>query len=318
MLGRLVAERVEAGTAPAELWSAELRELARSLDLVVANLECCLSERGTRTVRIAGKPFFFRGPPSAVEALEAMGVQVATLANNHGLDFEDEALADTVRHLERAGIATAGAGDSPEAARRHAVAETRDGVRLAVVAVTDHPAEYAATPGGWGTAYAPLQRRPPVWLLDEVAEARRRADLVLAFPHWGPNMATEPAKWQRAAAAALLDAGADAVAGHSAHVFHGVEWLAGRPVLYDLGDALDDYRVDPELRNDLGILAIWQPGAQQTEALELVGLRLKLAFTGIATGEDAEWIARRLTSACAKLGTRVERRDEARFAVLPR
>jgi poly-gamma-glutamate synthesis protein (capsule biosynthesis protein) len=39
------------------------------------------------------------------------------------------------------------------------------------------------------------------------------------------------------AAARLLDAGATVVAGHSAHVFHGVEG----PVLYDLGDFLDDY-----------------------------------------------------------------------------
>jgi poly-gamma-glutamate synthesis protein (capsule biosynthesis protein) len=53
----------------------------------------------------------------------------------------------------------------------------------------------------------------------------------------------------RTAAEALVAAGATLVAGHSAHIFHGV---AGR-VLFDLGDFLDNYAVDPELRNDLGL-----------------------------------------------------------------
>ncbi|MER3412534.1 MAG: poly-gamma-glutamate biosynthesis protein, partial [Thermoleophilia bacterium] len=76
------------------------------------------------------------------------------------------------------------------------------------------------------------------------------ADLVLVTPHWGPNMAVEPVPHVRRAACELVEAGASLVAGHSAHVFQGVQ---GR-VLYDLGDFLDDYRVDPELRNDLGLL----------------------------------------------------------------
>ena len=63
-------------------------------------------------------------------------------------------------------------------------------------------------------------------------------------------MTSAPVRHVRRAADALVDAGATLVAGHSAHVPHGV---AGS-VLYDLGDFLDDYRVDPRLRNDLGLL----------------------------------------------------------------
>ena len=62
-------------------------------------------------------------------------------------------------------------------------------------------------------------------------------------------MTSAPVGHVRRAATALVGAGATLVAGHSAHVPHGV---AG-PVLYDLGD-FDDYRVDPRLRNDLGLL----------------------------------------------------------------
>ncbi len=84
MLGRMVAGALRS-QQPGDLWAADLRALARSLDLVVCNLECCISERGQPTTLISGKPFFFRGPPVAVEALRAMNIGAVGLANNHAL-----------------------------------------------------------------------------------------------------------------------------------------------------------------------------------------------------------------------------------------
>jgi poly-gamma-glutamate capsule biosynthesis protein CapA/YwtB (metallophosphatase superfamily) len=313
MLGRGVGAEL-ASRPPPEVWDPELRALAATLDGVVANLECCLSERGAPTTRLPGKPFFFRGPLGAVGALEAIGVRAVTLANNHALDFGPEALADTVDGLAGAGIATAGAGRDVAAARRPGTFDVA-GRRVAVVAVSDHPAEYAATGSEWGVAHAPLRDTVPDWLLDAVAAAGEAADLVIVAPHWGPNMRDNPAPWQLAAARAFQDAGADLVAGHSAHLVHGVGWTAAGPLLYDLGDALDDYRVDAVLRNDLGVLAIWRPGAEIE--LELVGLRLDYAHTALATGEDADWLARRLARACGELGTAIERVGEQRYEVRP-
>jgi poly-gamma-glutamate synthesis protein (capsule biosynthesis protein) len=128
-------------------------------------------------------------------------------------------------------------------------------------------------------------------------------------------MATRPGRWQRQAADDLLGAGADLVAGHSAHVFHGIEQVERGPVAYDLGDALDDYAVDPVLRNDLGVLALWHVGSERAW-LELIGLFLGYCRTGLATGADADWIARRLETACRELGTDVERLGEQRFRVV--
>ncbi len=313
MLGRGVAQALAERPA-AELWSEELRELCASLDLVVCNLECCISERGKRTGRIPGKPFFFRGPPAAVEALRAIGVRAVSLANNHALDYETEALADTRVLLEEAGIAAAGAGRGIDQARRPAIVEA-DGMRIGLVSVSDHPAEYAARDDSEGIAHADLGRRSPPWLLEALESLSKRCDRVIASPHWGPNMAPEPAPWQLRRATELQEAGADLVAGHSAHVFHGVGSSAAGPVLTDLGDALDDYRVDPVLRNDLGLLAIWDVGSERDQ-LALVGLKLDYCRTGLARGADAEWIAARLEQACPRLGTAVERWGEARFRVI--
>ena len=314
MLGRAVAERL-AEAPPEEVWAPEVRELCRSCDLVICNLECCISARGEPTERVRHKPFFFRGPHQAVRSLQAIGVGAAGLANNHALDYEVEALVETLELLGQGGIAVAGSGRGEPDARRGAIVAAGE-FRLGLVAVSDHPREFAAGADSPGIAYGDLQRGIPDWLAAELARLDRECDLVVAFPHWGPNMTPEPASWQRRAAAELQEAGADLVAGHSAHVFHGAAWGRRGPLLYDLGDALDDYAVDPGLRNDLGVLAIWRPGDPEVE-LELVGLALDYCHTRLAAGHDADWIAQRLARACEELGTRVERVAEQRFRVAP-
>jgi poly-gamma-glutamate capsule biosynthesis protein CapA/YwtB (metallophosphatase superfamily) len=297
MLGRGVGQAL-AGTPPEGLVAPEVRAVLGQADLVVLNLECCISERG-RPWDAPGKPFWFRAPPRAVELLVLLGADCVTLANNHALDYGVDALADTLDLLAGAGIATVGAGPDLARARRPATLAA-GGRRVAVLGVTDHPPDFAAGPDRPGVAFADLGRRLPDWLAQAVAAAD--AEVVLVTPHWGPNMTSEPVGHVRRAAAALLEAGATLVAGHSAHVPHGV---AGR-VLYDLGDFLDDYRVDPRLRNDLGLLFLVTLDGQGPVRLEALPLKLEFCHTRLATGADAAWMGRRFRSACAALGTTVD------------
>ena len=298
MLGRGIAARL-AEVSPESLFAPEVVAAAREADLVVLNLECAISTRGHPWPDLT-KPFFFRAPPVAVRALQHLGVDCVTLANNHALDFSAEALLDTFEHLRGAGIAWVGAGPNVEQARVPAVLEC-GGFRLAVVGVTDHPAAFAAGPGRPGVAYAPLGRgRLPDWLRESVRGAA--ADAVLVTPHWGPNLTQSPLRRVRKAARALVEAGATLVAGHSAHVFQGVQ---GR-VLYDLGDFLDDYATDAVLRNDLGLLFLVDLDERGPVRLEAVPLKLDYCHTRLAAGDDAAWIERRFRLACAALGTDVE------------
>jgi poly-gamma-glutamate capsule biosynthesis protein CapA/YwtB (metallophosphatase superfamily) len=312
MLGRSVAEAL-ASTPAEDVWSPGVREVCADCDVVVVNLECCVSGLGNPTGLIPGKRFYFRAPPSAVDALQTIRASVAGVANNHTLDFGADALTDTLGHLRAAGIVPVGAEIDIDGARRGVVMRAGRS-RLGVLALSDHPREYAAGEGRAGIAYADLRRGLPEWVTAELRRLRAQAEFVLVFPHWGPNMTSRPAPWQRERGHQLLAAGADAVAGHSAHVFHGVALTRAGPVLYDLGGALDDYAIDPELRNDLGVLARWRPHAEPE--IELIGLRLDFCRTELAVGADAEWIAARLERACGELGTSVERVDEARFALV--
>jgi poly-gamma-glutamate capsule biosynthesis protein CapA/YwtB (metallophosphatase superfamily) len=129
---------------------------------------------------------------------------------------------------------------------------------------------------------------------------------VLVSPHWGPNLIQEPLPSVRCAAPALMAAGATLVAGHSAHVFHGI---AGR-VLFDLGDFVDDYAVHPVLRNDLGLLwLVTFDDKGQPTSVEAVPLRLTFCHTTLAHGEDARWVRQRFREACRALGTDVTEQD---------
>lgn len=305
MLGRGVADAIREDPAR-PLVSGGVREAAAEADVFVLNLECCISDRGTPWPD-PSKPFFFRGPSSAIRVLETLGVSCVTLANNHALDFGEEALIDTIRHLDEAAIRHAGAGRDVIEARTPAVLEA-GGSRLAIQGVTDHPAGYAAEPGRPGVAFADLRRGVPRWLRRSIGAVD--ADIVLVTPHWGPNMSPEPRPFARRAARTLVEAGATLVAGHSAHVFHGVEGQ----VLYDLGDFLDDYAVDPVLRNDLGLLFVVTVGPSGPTRLEAVPLKLDYCFTRLAEREDAAWIARRFREACRQFGTEV-RQERGRLVV---
>ena len=307
MLGRGVGDLL-ARRRGVRLFSPDVAELTRAADIFICNLECCISTRGTR-FEDPDKPFFFRAPPVAAELLADVGVHCVTLANNHALDFGAQALLDTLSHLEAAGIAWVGAGRDEAEARAPCILPA-SGMRLRVVAATDHPAAYGAAPDRPGVAHADLRRGSPEWLR-AAARPAPDADAVLVTPHWGPNMATAPVPHVRRAAAALVAEGATLVAGHSAHLFQGV---AGR-VLYDLGDFIDDYRVDPRLRNDLGLLFLVTLAPDGPERLEAVPLRLEYAYTRVADGDDAAWIRDRFARACADLGTSV-REEDGRFVVV--
>jgi poly-gamma-glutamate synthesis protein (capsule biosynthesis protein) len=300
MLGRGVADRIGDGQP---LFAPDVSEIVSQADLCIVNLECCISDRG-RPWPAPGKPFFFRAPPAAAEALAELGVDCVSLANNHALDFGDPALMDTFEHLAGVGIAWVGAGPDEFRAREPTVLTAKE-FRLGVLAVCDHPEDFAAGVDRPGVAFADLRHEVPAWLSAAIRSLAADADAVLLTPHWGPNMAPTPVPHVLRSARVLLEAGATLVTGHSSHVFQGVR----ESVLFDLGDFIDDYAVDPVLRNDLGLLWLITIGAEGPIRLEAVPLFLDFCFTRLAEGEDAAWIRKRFGDACAALGTEVTEVD---------
>lgn len=308
MLGRKVDERQRRRSVEA-VWGDVLGRL-RNLDGLFVNLECCLSTRG-RPWRRTNRPFHFRADPDwAVPALEAAGVDFASLANNHVLDFEEPALFDTLDHLDEAGIERAGAGRDEREALEPAVVEVGD-LRIAAIALTDNTPEYAAGSDSPGTARVEIdvddsETRETVGRALELA-GEHDPDLLVASLHWGPNMVVDPPEAFEEFAHWLVDRGVDLIHGHSAHVFQGVELYDGAPILYDCGDFIDDYRVDRELRNDRSFLFELEIADGTIEELRLVPTEIEDCAVHLASPRTAEWSRERMRERSEPFGTEFER-----------
>jgi poly-gamma-glutamate capsule biosynthesis protein CapA/YwtB (metallophosphatase superfamily) len=309
MLGRGVNETL--GTVrPEEPWGDTL-PLLLSADLRIINLECAVTEHRRPWSRTP-KVFHFRAGPMAVEVLRAARIDACSLANNHTLDFEEEGLLDTLRHLEDAGIRYAGAGRDLEEAARPTLLDVRPG-RVALVAFTDNEPPFAAGPDKPGTNYLPVSMEPGVLRrVEEAVGAAREAgaEIVLFSNHWGPNMVERPREAFRRFARAVVDRGADAYYGHSAHVFQGVEIYRGKPILYDTGDFIDDYAVDPVLRNDRSFLFRVSIDGGELRRLELYPVTLPYARVELARGAEREAILDRMVALSAEMGTSFVRRED--------
>ena len=126
-------------------------------------------------------------------------------------------------------------------------------------------------------------------------------------------MRARPVSHVRRAAAALEEAGATLVAGHSAHVPQGP---SGR-TLFDLGDFIDDYAVDSRLRNDLGLLWLITLDAGGPLRIEAVPVKLEFAHTRQASDVEATLLLALLEERCAAVGSIVQREGD-RLVFYPR
>jgi len=110
---------------------ASIRPVFERADLAVVNLESAVTTRGTP----APKQYVFRAPPSAFGALEAGGVDVASMANNHGLDYGEVGLRDSLAAARQARFPVIGIGlDDAQAYRPYRA--TIRGRRSAVIGAT--------------------------------------------------------------------------------------------------------------------------------------------------------------------------------------
>lgn len=309
MFGRGVNE-AQTDRPPEAVWGDVLPRLD-ALDGLFLNLECCLSTRGEQT---PGRGYYFRADPSwAVPALARAGTAWAGLANNHVLDFGHDAFEDTLEALSEARITHAGAGRNRRAAFAPANVSV-GGLDVAVVALTDRAPAYAAGVLAPGTAYLPM------WgtgitrtALEGVLRRARRddPDLLVVSLHWGPNWEPRPAERYRRLARWLVDAGADVVHGHSAHVPQGVEVYRGRPIIHDGGDFVDDYAVVGDLHNDRSFLFELSVASGRPSSLRLRPIVIEDAAVHLASDGPAAWVREQMRARSRPFGTTFERLGEA-------
>lgn len=233
---------------------AAIKPLLSRADLTIVNLETAITTRGTP----ADKQYTFRAPAGAFTALRAAGVDVVSGANNHGMDFGQVGLSDTLAAARAARFPLIGLGrNSAEAFAPYRT--TIRGQRIAVIGasqVLDSNLRDAWTAGeskpGMASAYEEET------LLAAVRQARATSDTVVVFLHWGEERKQCPIPRQRELARKLVDAGADIAVGSHAHVLLGTGYLDRALVSYGLGNFV--FYARPGIGAQTGVLTVTATG----------------------------------------------------------
>lgn len=233
---------------------AGLRRLVADADLAIVNLETAVTGAGTR----APKQHAFRAPAAGLYALAAAGVDVVSIANNHGMDFGLDGLDDTLAAARAADLALVGGGLT-EAEAYRPLRRTIRGRRVAVFGATQVLDSFAITawdagPDRPGLASAKGEQGGLRRLTAAVRRAAATDDTVVVMLHWGRELEHCPLPRQRRLAHTLRAAGADVIVGGHAHRLGPGGFLGDAVVHYGLGN-LVFYAADGPA-TDSGTLAV--------------------------------------------------------------
>ncbi len=246
MFGRTVNSHMLA-TAPNDPYPfTYTADVLRRFDLTICNLECVISKLGEPVP----KAYTFRGDPRAYDRLLAAGFDLVSVANNHSGDYGKAAFLNEFLTLPTRGLTPIGGGQNKQQAHRP-IFKTMRGTTIAFLAYDEiDPYSFAATDTTAGHAWlneTDLRR--------DLVQARRSADFVIIFVHWGIEYFTELTAHQRSLAQVAIDAGADLVVGAHPHVIEPYEFYKGKLIVYSLGNFVFD-KMYPEVVRRGNILTL--------------------------------------------------------------
>jgi poly-gamma-glutamate capsule biosynthesis protein CapA/YwtB (metallophosphatase superfamily) len=253
-------------------------------DLAICHLEVPLSADNGH---LASYPRF-SAPHELADALADAGFDGCSVASNHILDQGVDGIDATLDHLDRVGLAHAGAARTPDEAHAITVHEVRQ-IRVAHLSYT----------------YGFNGLRPPVgqeWRsnlihVDTMLEAARRArdggaDLVMLSLHWGDEYVHEPNSYQRNVAAAVAGSpDIDLVIGHHAHVIQPLDQVDGTWVAYGLGNLLSNM-LQPERRDGVLLRVTFEAGpGQPFSVVEVEALPTQVELPGhrVVVAPPSSW-----------------------------
>ncbi|NTW65684.1 MAG: CapA family protein [Nitrospirae bacterium] len=282
------------------VWGDAIAELDRHApDVRLINLETAVTKSEDYW---KGKGINYRMNPANAPVLSAAGINVATLANNHVLDWGHTGLAETVETLKKHRIRCAGAGKDRNEAETPAIVAVGGRSRVVVFS-------FAAVTSGVPDAWAATSVRPGVNILpdlsrdtiqrirDQVRQVKRQGDIIIASIHWGPNWGYGISADETRFSRGLIDeAGVDIIHGHSSHHSKAIEVYHGRLILYGCGDLLNDYEGisgHDAFRGDLGLMyfARVDPATGKLLSLDMTPTQVRHFRVNRASPADARWIA---------------------------
>jgi poly-gamma-glutamate capsule biosynthesis protein CapA/YwtB (metallophosphatase superfamily) len=296
------------------VWGDALDELKRRKpDLRLINLETSITASNDFW---QGKGINYRMHPQNVPVLTQAGINFCALANNHILDWGYTGLLETRQMLQKAKIASSGAGRNLSEAAAPAVMTLAGKGRVLVFS-------FGLASSGIPLSWAAAADKPGVNLLTDLSDntvrriaqsvrrIKHKGDIVVASIHWGGNWGYKIPAAQKVFAHRLIDqADVDVVHGHSSHHVKGIEVYKERLILYGCGDFINDYEGIggyEEFRADLSLMyfVTIDPADGKLGRLQIVPTQIKRFRVNRASTDDTLWLKNILNREGNKFGTRV-------------
>lgn len=215
-----------------------VKDIVGNADVAIVNYENPVLLADKKYTPIPKNGPNLQSPIEAVNAIAYAGFNVATLANNHIMDYGADGCLDAISALNEAGISTVGAGADLSAAGSVLYKKINDKT-LAIINCCEHEFSIA------GDSSAGANPLNPVSQFRSILEARKNADYVMVIVHGGHEHFQLPSLRMQDTYRFFVDAGADAVINHHQHCFSGYEFYKGKPIVYGLGN----FCFDNSMRN---------------------------------------------------------------------
>ncbi|MDI7259376.1 MAG: CapA family protein [Thermodesulfobacteriota bacterium] len=239
----------------------------KSADIAFCQLETNYSERGTPLPQ-ARVPM--RAHPRNAPAIRNAGFNVVSFASNHHYDYGSEALLDTIEVMRKTGIELIGVGKNIAEARKPQIVNCK-GTQIGFLAYSSIlPLGYWAEANKPGcapirgfTLYEQVEHDQPgtparihsfahesdkAAMIEDIERLKAQVDIVMVSMHWGIHFKeAEIAMYQKKVGYAALDAGADVILGHHAHILKAIEIYKGKPIFYSLCNFACDHELPQEL-----------------------------------------------------------------------
>lgn len=279
------------------------KEHFEKADIVFANLECVVSDNAKLRSKNP-KHINYNAPSTVIPAIKNSGFDIFSIANNHTYDLGASGLKDFRKHLEQSNLLFGGAGKNYKEASKPLIMKV-NGLKIAFLFYNATGTNFCAGEKKAGYNCMPFyKKKKALKKLKKDLKKVRKADLVFLSIHWGKNYKEEPTDKQVEFAHAAIDAGVDAILGHSSHIFQGVEVYKNKPVIYDMGDVFLRRKDGWDSRSFFFNINIKNTKFQ---SLELFPIFINDAQIRLADGKIAKEIISRFIKMSKRFNTRTKR-----------
>lgn len=317
------------------VWGDLLDDLRNRSKCLIINLETPMTSHDVHNAEMG---INYRSHPRNVSALQIAGVKIATLANDHALDWNKEGLQETLLTLEQSGIAYTGAGLNVDHALHPAIVSVTISNEVVHILVSAYGFKSAGVPQNWAAGGSDCGinfiEEPSILEAKRISNhiensshklGKRNHKIKILSLHWGPKWGWGTPTQCQTFAHMLIDSGVDVVLGHSSHHIKGIEVYKGKLIAYGLGDFINDFegivkQGFEEYRNDLCCLYFPSFDVKQRTLLRLEIIPCKIKHFKVqrtTNKNDIEWIRNVICKEGERLGTSCEiSEDENGFVIL--